>query len=205
MSNSYLRNTIQFPSKQRAHVQHGSYEGQFLIATPAMTGEVFAHSLIYLFAHNPGGAMGVMLNKPLDMVHHATLFQQLGIEFMRDDSDLAVHHGGPVEENRGFVLHSNDYATEDTLVQPSGISVTASMTILRDIARGKGPAQALLGIGYAGWAAGQLEAEIESNYWLTAPASSVIAFYPDDDAKHAMAAKSLGIDMCRYSIHVGHA
>ncbi len=185
--------------------QEGYYEGQFLIATPAMTGELFSQSLIYIFAHNAGGAMGVMLNKSLDMVHYSSLCQQLGLELDHRHPELNVYHGGPVEENRGFIVHSGDYCGEDTLDHECGISVSASMTVLRDVVQGKGPQHAMLVIGYAGWAAGQLESEIESNYWVTAPATPEVAFHPDNEARYALAAKTLGVDMLRFSPVAGHA
>jgi putative transcriptional regulator len=196
---------INFSKSVASHSNNGYYRGHFLIATPTMSGELFSRGVIYIFAHNAGGAMGILLNKPLDTIHYASLFQQLGIEMGSQNQDMAVYHGGPVEENRGFVVHSTDYSAEDTITHDCGIAVTASMNILRDLARGKGPARAVLSVGYAGWAAGQLEAEIEANYWVTAPASPLVAFHPDDDAKYTLAAKTLGIDMMRFSPVAGHA
>lgn len=183
----------------------GYYKGQFLIATPTMMGELFSRAVIYLFAHNAGGAMGILLNKTLDTIRYASLFQQLGLEVGRENRDMVVYHGGPVEENRGFVVHSNDYATDDTISHECGISVTASMNILRDLGRGRGPEHAVLSVGYAGWAAGQLEAEIESNFWVTAPATPTIVFTADNESKYVLAAKTLGIDMMRFSPVAGHA
>jgi putative transcriptional regulator len=183
----------------------GYYEGQLLIATPYMRGEIFSGSVIYVFAHNAGGAMGVIINKPLEMVHYASLFQQLSIDISKHNQDLTIYHGGPVEENRGFVLHSAEYELEDTLCNDSGINVTASINILRDIATNKGPTKALLAIGYAGWSAGQLEAEIESNLWLTVPASPEIIFNSADNSKYNMTEKLLGIEMFRMSPMAGHA
>lgn len=196
---------INFATSNAISEQDGYLEGQLLVATPAVMGEFFTQSVIYMFAHNAGGAMGVVLNKPLDMVHYASLFQQLDIDVSARNRDLTVYHGGPVEENRGFVIHSSDYETEDTLAHDCGISVTASLAILRDLADGKGPKNALLTVGYAGWSAGQLEAEIEANSWITVPATQGIIFHEDNDAKHSLAAKSLGIDMMRFSPVVGHA
>jgi putative transcriptional regulator len=203
MSNN-LRGDIHFLS-QIEHDQTGYCEGQLLIATPYIRGESFASAVIYVFAHNAGGAMGVVINKPLEMVHYAALFQQLGLPVSSSQRDIIVYHGGPVEENRGFVLHSNDYALEDTLQHESGINVTASLQVLRDIAQNKGPKQGLLAIGYAGWGAGQLEAEIEANLWVTVPALPQVVFHAHDSEKYGLAAKTIGLDMHRISPVVGHA
>ena len=183
----------------------GYYEGQLLIATPYMRGEVFGGSVIYIFAHNAGGAMGIIINKPLEMVHYASLFQQLSINISKYKGDLTIYHGGPVEENRGFALHSSDYELEDTINNDSGINVTASIAILRDIADNKGPQKSLLAIGYAGWSAGQLEAEIEANLWLTVHATPDVIFNASDSNKYNMTEKLLGIDMFRIAPMAGHA
>ncbi len=203
--NIFKDGAISFAKDTAVDEQSGYLEGQLLVATPAIMGEFFNESVIYIFAHNAGGAMGIVLNKPLDMVHYASLFQQLGIDVTSQKRDLTVYHGGPVEENRGFVLHSSDYSTEDTLKHESGIYVTASLTVLRDLAKDQGPKQALLAVGYAGWSAGQLEAEIESNSWINVPATPSLVFHEDDEAKHALSAKSLGVDMMRFSPVAGHA
>jgi putative transcriptional regulator len=201
-----LRSDIQFLSRlEHEHPHDGYYEGQLLIATPYMRGEIFAGGVIYVFAHNAGGAMGVLINKPLEMVHYAALFQQLGLPVSSSQRDITVYHGGPVEENRGFVLHSSDYALEDTLQHECGIYVTASLQVLRDMAIGQGPKEGLLAIGYAGWAAGQLEAEIEANLWVSVPAISQVVFHSDDSEKYGLAAKTIGVDMHRISPMVGHA
>ncbi len=183
----------------------GYYEGQMLIATPYVRGEVFSGAVIYIFSHNAGGATGIIVNKPLEMVHYASLFQQLSIDISKHTEDLSIHHGGPAEENRGFVLHSAEYELEDTLCNDCGISVTASIKILRDIAANKGPEKSLLAIGYAGWSAGQLEAEIEANLWLTVPATPEIIFNSANNTKYNMAEKLLGIDMFRVAPMAGHA
>lgn len=183
----------------------GYYEGQLLIATPYVKGDVFNGAVVYIFAHNAGGAMGVVVNKPLDMVHYASLFQQLSIDVSKCDKDITIYHGGPAEENRGFVLHSNDYEIDDTISNDSAIHVTASVAILRDIAENKGPEKSLLAIGYSVWSAGQLEAEIEANLWLTTPATSDIIFNAENSHKYSMTEKTLGIDMFRIAPFAGHA
>lgn len=183
----------------------GYLEGKLLVATPLVMGDCFQHSVVYLFAHNPHGAMGVIINKPLEMVHFATLFQQLNIEVTPHMRDLVIYHGGPVEENRGFVLHSSDWRAPDTMVGKNGVAITASTSVLREIAAGAGPVDRLLTIGYARWAPGQLEAELEANSWISVPATPELIFHTDDDAKWAMSAQSLGVDMARYSTIGGHA
>jgi putative transcriptional regulator len=203
MSN-YFSSDIDF-NHNFSDCHDGYYEGQLLIATPYMRGEVFSGAVIYVFAHNAGGAMGIIINKPLEMVHYASLFQQLSIDISKYDADLTIYHGGPVEENRGFVLHSAEYEVDDTLCNESGINVTASISILRDIATNKGPTKTLLAIGYSGWSAGQLEAEIEANLWLTVPATPEVIFNSVDSTKYNMTEKLLGIDMFRIAPAAGHA
>ncbi len=183
----------------------GYFDGQLLVATPTVSGDVFQHAVIYLFAHSAHGAMGIIINKPLEMVHSGALFQQLGIDTTPQSGDISIYLGGPVEENRGFVIHSQDYNTGDSLCHDNRISLTASTQVLRDIAAGKGPRNRMLMIGYAGWGPGQLEAEIEANSWITVPATPELLFSTDDDAKWALAAKSLGVDMSRFSSFAGHA
>ncbi len=209
--NEFTKEPIEFPTfassdEDEAFLPRGGYlEGQLLVATPTVSGDVFAQSVIYLFAHNAHGAMGVIINKPLEMVHYASLFQQLGIEVTANAQDLPVGMGGPVEGSRGFVLHTPDYKSPESLAGDGHIVLTANAKVLRDIAAGTGPQQALMTIGYAGWAPGQLEAEIEANSWITVPATPELIFDTPDDTKWALAAKSLGIDMGRFSSFAGHA
>jgi putative transcriptional regulator len=183
----------------------GWLEGQLLVATPLVKGDIFSQSVIYLFAHNEKGAMGVIINKPMEIAHYASLFRQISVNVTGHIDDLVVYHGGPVEEHRGFVVHSPDYVQADTITSDSGICVTANANVLRDIAAGAGPRNRVMMIGYAGWEAGQLEAEIESNSWITVPATPELVFHTPDEVKWDMTAKSLGVDMVRYSFAAGHA
>lgn len=186
--------------------QHeGWLTGHLLVATPQVKSDVFAQSVIYMFMHDDRGAMGVIINKPLDMVDRAALFKHLGIEYTPHVDDMEVYHGGPVDEYRGYILHSPDFQTADTLVSESGIAVSVSAAVLQAVAQGHGPRDKMLMIGCAGWAGGQLEAEIEANSWITVPATPELVFSTDDEAKWALAAKSLGVDMVRFSSMVGHA
>ena len=119
--------------------------------------------------------------------------------------EMPVYAGGPVDRVRGFVLHTADYVRDFSLMQSGELAVTASSSILQDVVQGNGPAQALLAVGCAGWGAGQLEAEIEANSWITVPATRELVFATRDELKWATASKSLGVDMAFYSMTVGHA
>jgi putative transcriptional regulator len=186
--------------------QHdGWLTGQLLVSTPQVRGDVFTQSVVYVFMHDDHGAMGVIINKPLDMVNHPALFKHLGIEYTPHLDEMNVYQGGPVDEYRGYIIHSPDYITKDTLVHESGIAVSVSTSILHEIAAGRGPRNKMLMIGCAGWAGGQLEAEIEANSWITVPATPELVFSTEDDAKWVFSAKSLGVDMVRFSHMAGHA
>ncbi|MFO1242666.1 MAG: YqgE/AlgH family protein [Rickettsiales bacterium] len=200
-----ILNASPYLTEQRRVNHEGYLEGRLLVATPTVGGPVFQQSVIYLFAHNASGAMGVVINKPLDTIHYTSLFEQVGIDLTPETKPIGIYHGGPVEETRGFVIHSNDYKSEDSVEQDSNIAVTSSAAILRDMALGKGPDKALLCIGYSGWAPGQLEAEIEANSWITVPATPELLFHTPDDMKWTVSAKALGVDMWRFSPIVGHA
>jgi putative transcriptional regulator len=188
-------------------------DGQFLIAMPGMSDERFVRSVIYLCAHSSDGAMGIVLNQPAQQVVFADLLVQLDIipEPERDRlPDLArgmtVRHGGPVETSRGFVLHSSDYFLEHaTLPVDDTLSLTTTLEILRAIAEGRGPAQAILALGYAGWGPGQLEGEIQSNGWLHCPADPATLFDGELDMMYDRVLRKLGVDLVNLSSSAGHA
>jgi putative transcriptional regulator len=179
--------------------------GQLLVAMPQMQDPRFARTVIYLCAHTPEGAMGLVLNKLVDSITFPDLLEQLGIEPAISGDEIHVHFGGPVESGRGFVLHTADYQREGTLPINSGIALTATVDILRDMARGAGPRQTLLALGYAGWGPGQLDAEIQANGWLQVPADEHLVFGQDLEAKWELALAKLGIDFGRLSAEAGHA
>lgn len=183
----------------------GYLAGQFLVATPLVAGTCFHKSVIYVFSHSEDGAMGVIINQPLEKVQFSTLVESMNLGDAQGTREVPVYFGGPVDRNRGFVLHSSDYFQEFSLVRHGEIAVTASSTILRDMVAGRGPKKAILAVGYAGWSAGQLEQEIAENSWIHVPASSELVFATEDEVKWATASKSLGIDMAFYSSAVGHA
>ncbi|MDF2764221.1 MAG: hypothetical protein K0S81_1215 [Rhodospirillales bacterium] len=181
------------------------FAGQLLVAMPQMQDPRFAKSVIYLCAHTPEGAMGLVLNKLVDSITFPDLLEQLSIEPAISGDEIRVHFGGPVESGRGFVLHTADYQREGTLPINSGIALTATVDILRDMARGSGPRQTLLALGYAGWGPGQLDAEIQANGWLQVPADEQLVFGQDLETKWELALAKLGVDFGRLSGEAGHA
>lgn len=182
----------------------GYLTGQLLIAMPGMRDPRFARSVVYLCAHNAEGAMGLVVNKLIDSLSFDDLLKQLGIE-RRIDESIDIHFGGPVESGRGFVLHSADYVQDSTLQVDDRIALTATLDVLRDIARGAGPRQRLFALGYAGWGPGQLDAELQANGWLTAQANARLVFEGSAAAKWDSAIALLGIDPHRLVGDAGHA
>lgn len=191
----------------------GFLDGQLLIAVPGILDDRFARSVIYVCAHSEEGAMGIIVNRPAERVDFPQLLVQLrvigpdeAIRLPAGASSLLVLHGGPVDTSRGFVLHSNDFSIDNsTLPISGGVSLTATIEILRAIAAGAGPGQALLALGYAGWAAGQLEAEIQQNGWLNCPADPALIFDTALELKYERALRRAGIDLSRLSSSGGHA
>ncbi|MBI1980393.1 MAG: YqgE/AlgH family protein [Methylocystis sp.] len=188
-------------------------DGQLLIAMPSMLDQRFARSVIYLCAHSEDGAMGIVVNQPAPIRNFPDLLVQLQviapqerISLPRRAEDIQVLSGGPVQTDRGFVLHSPDFFLDNsTLPIDDGVSLTATIDILRAIAAGRGPDQALLALGYAGWDAGQLEEEIQRNGWLNCPADPALLFDRDLGTKYARALRSIGVDPERLSSNAGHA
>ena len=184
-----------------------------LIAMPAMSDERFTRAVIYVCAHSTEGAMGIIVNQPAQNIKFPDLLVQLEvipaaerIQLPTRAEDVKVLKGGPVETGRGFVLHSADFFIENsTLPIDEGICLTATLDILKAIARGNGPASAILALGYAGWAAGQLEHEIQQNGWLHCAADPELIFGQDTDAKYEKARRKIGIDLGMLSSKSGHA
>lgn len=198
------------PGKGRAR---GYLDGQMLIAMPAMLDERFARSLIYICAHSSEGAMGIVVNHPAPNINFSDLLVKLDVIPVKDVIRLPsragvvkVMRGGPVETERGFVLHSSDFFIENsTLPIDEGICLTATIDILKAIARGEGPASAILALGYAGWAPGQLENEIQANGWLHCAADAELIFGTDIGAKYDRALKKIGVAPGMLSSDSGHA
>lgn len=180
--------------------------GQLLIAMPGMNDPRFMHSVIYMCAHSDDGAMGLIINKPVAEIGLRELLSQLDIDASDDLKPGPVHFGGPVEQGRGFVLHSTDYESPvATLKVEGGLSMTATLDVLEEIGAGRGPTSRLLALGYAGWGPGQLEAEIGQNGWLTCAASDELVFDLPNPEKWEAALKTLGVDALALSATAGHA
>lgn len=188
-------------------------DGQMLIAMPAMSDERFARSVIYVCAHSSEGAMGIVVNQAAQNIKFPDLLVQLEvipaaerIQLPNSAEAVKVLKGGPVETGRGFVLHSADFFIENsTLPIDEGICLTATLDILKAIARGTGPHDAVLALGYAGWAPGQLENEIQHNGWLHCDADPDLIFGDDVDEKYQRALRKIGIDPGMLSNEAGHA
>ena len=188
-------------------------DGQMLIAMPGMSDPRFARSLVYVCAHSSDGAMGIVVNQRARKIRFPELLVQLeviepdeAIRLPRRAEAIQVLKGGPVETQRGFVLHSTDFHIDNsTLPIDQGVSLTATVDILRAIAHGDGPNRAVLALGYAGWSAGQLETEIQQNGWLSCPADQGLLFDDEFETKYTRALRKLGIDVAALSGQAGHA
>ncbi len=179
--------------------------GQLLIAMPAMKDPRFERAVIYMCVHNADGAMGLIVNRPLESLSFSDLLQQLEIEISDTKSDLAVQYGGPVETGRGFVLHTLEYEQDGTIVVKDQVGLTATIEVLKDIAEDQGPRRALLALGYAGWGPGQLDNEIQQNAWLHVPADDTLVFDADIETRWERAIAKIGIDVSLLSGEHGHA
>ena len=191
----------------------GFLDGQMLIASPGMQDERFSRTLIYMCAHSSEGAMGIVVNQPAANISFPDLLVKLDvipktdkIQLPPSAGDVTVLKGGPVETERGFVLHSADFFIEDsTLSIDEGVCLTATLDILKAIARGNGPVSAILALGYAGWSPGQLENELQHNGWLHCSPDPELIFGTDIGAKYDRAMQKIGIRPGMLSSDIGHA
>ena len=178
---------------------------QFLIAMPGLQDPNFFHTVTYICEHSEEGAMGIVVNRPMDL-RISDILEQMDIAAgggMRIDQQVYI--GGPVAMDRGFVLHGGDRKWGSTLEITPQISITTSRDILEAIALGKGPVDALVALGYAGWGSGQLEDEIGANAWLSSPANPDIIFHVPAEDRWRAAARLVGVDLDQISSEVGHA
>lgn len=177
----------------------------FLIAMPAMADPNFSRTLTYVCEHTPDGALGIIVNRPTDM-DLATLFEQVDIPLEREDfSGRPVYYGGPVQNDRGFVLHKPNGVWQSSLQVLDGLALTSSRDILVSMGSEGTPSDFIMALGYAGWSAGQLEWELSQNAWLTVPASADIIFGMSPEARLPAAMQLLGVDFANLSDVAGHA
>jgi putative transcriptional regulator len=188
-------------------------DGQMLVAMPSMPDERFARTVIYMCAHSAEGAMGIVINQKAPKVTFPDLLVQLdvidakeAIRLRPEVGAVQILRGGPMESERGFVLHSSDFnAGDQTVAIDAGVCLTATLDILRAIAQGHGPHRAALALGYASWGPGQLENEILHNGWLTGPVDPALIFDAGHEQKYDRALRSIGVDPAFLSGEAGHA
>ncbi|NCC02453.1 MAG: YqgE/AlgH family protein [Proteobacteria bacterium] len=179
--------------------------GQFLVAMPSMLDPRFEKSIVFICSHGPEGAMGLVVNRLFGELNFKGLLAQFDIQPDLGVADRLVHYGGPVDPVRGFVLHTSDYQKEGTTLITQRLCLTATVEILEDLAKGCGPESSILLLGYAGWAPGQLESELQGNGWLTVPADEALLFDGDMDSKWKRALEKIGVSPTMLSTDVGHA
>lgn len=205
--------SMRIPRVNLGQDSEGYLDGQLLVAMPTIEDERFARAVIYVCAHSEEGAMGIIVNKPAPDLNLPDLLVQLdiigadaSIRLPQRAERVKVLRGGPVDTGRGFVLHTPDFFIDNsTLPIDDGICLTATVDILKAIARGEGPENAILALGYAGWGAGQLESEIQSNGWLNCPAEPSLIFDAAAETKYERALRLIGIDPIMLSGQAGHA
>jgi putative transcriptional regulator len=182
-----------------------NFTHHFLIAMPNMADPRFSNTLTYVCEHNEQGALGIVVNKPTEMTL-SSLFEQIDVPLADEALRQApVHYGGPVQVDRGFVLHRPVGNWQSTLAVDDDIGLTTSKDVLEAVARGEGPKDVIVSLGYAGWSAGQLEDEIAQNAWLTVAADPEVLFETPAASRLTAAMQLLGIDFSRLSDDVGHA
>ncbi|MDR3536536.1 MAG: YqgE/AlgH family protein [Acetobacteraceae bacterium] len=183
----------------------GFLTGQLLIAMPAMADPRFAQTIICICAHTPEGAMGIVLNRPLERPSFADLLRQLDIGPTPPRREIAMCAGGPVDIARGFMLHTPDWTDQGTLLVGETMALTASLDVLRAVAADRGPRACILALGYAGWAPGQLDQEIHANTWLSVDAEESLVFDSVHETKWRRAFDRLHVDPLLLSQTAGHA
>lgn len=185
--------------------EHSSLTNHFLIAMPALADPNFSRTVTYVCEHNAEGALGIVVNRPSDL-RLGELFEHMEMEVSATDTmDHWVYMGGPVQRERGFVLHSPEGAWEGSMPVSDEVTVTTSQDILEALAQGRGPRHFLVALGYAGWGPGQLEQEMAENAWLSGPANADVIFRHSDSERWQAAAALLGVDVRLMSSDAGHA
>jgi putative transcriptional regulator len=178
---------------------------QFLIAMPRLLDPNFFQTVTYIFSHNDQGAMGIVINRPLNLDLGEILTQMNLPTSIIHVQNMPVYDGGPVKTDRGFVIHEPDARWQSTIRVSDDVEVTTSKDILESISKGQGPRKSFIALGYAGWGAGQLEQEIKDNCWLNAPSGPALIFDAPFEKRWELAVGSLGINMQNLSSQIGHA
>ena len=168
--------------------------GQILISLPTMQDERFHESVIYICAHSPEGAMGIIINQPIIETKINTIIENEDLKNNVNMDNIPITFGGPVDTKKGFILHTSEFKDKTTLKVDKNIFLTSNINILKSIVKGEGPKKSLFALGYAGWYAGQLEKELSNNGWLIAPGNSNLIFECDIKNKWNEAMKSIGIN-----------
>lgn len=190
---------------QPKYARIGAFQGKMLMATLNVQGDMFAKSLIFIVSHGDNGAMGLIVNQKIDTLKPQEVIMSLGVtypSFSFKQVQIPLNCGGPLDEGRGFVLHSGEYHTRNTVAFPNQISISSEKQVLTDAVRGRGPKKLMLALGYAAWARGQLEAEIDMGAWLVLPARPEVIFAADNLAKWRIAADANGINPFRIAPHI---
>ena len=199
---SILRRTILISMKP----ENLSLQNHYLIAMPALADFNFNRAVVYICAHNEEGAMGIVISRPLLDIKLGEVLSQLNIESDKSDLiNLPVYLGGPVQPERGFIIHRLNQSWQSTLVTSKQLGVTSSQDILFAMVEGSGPEEFMVTLGYSGWSAGQLEQEVGDNLWLTVPAEPEILFDTPVDKRWEQAAATIGVDISHLSSDSGHA
>ena len=186
----------------------GSYlKGNIICALPQLKDIFFSRSIIYISHHNNGGAVGIVLNYKIMTIKAAKLFEKLNIGNVSKnfENDFLFHVGGPLNQNNGFILHTKDYESKNTIKVSKQVKLTCSTEIIVDIAKNKGPKQFFISLGYSGWGPGQLEEEIKNNSWINIKEELDLLFDIDSEKKWSKAIKKTGIDFTKFSSFSGNA
>lgn len=183
----------------------GFLENKLLLAMPTMADQRFERSVIYMCSHDASGAMGLVINQAMTQLSFKALLEQLEIEVDEKVPEITIHAGGPVEPGRGFVLHSADFVQESTLIVSQSLALTATVDVLKALAKDTGPTRYLVALGYAGWGPGQLEREVQGNGWMIADADDEILFNTEVELMWPRAMAMLGIDIAMLSTEAGHS
>ena len=182
-----------------------SMQNRFLIAMPSLEDPNFQRTVTLICEHNDEGTLGLIINRPSSLTL-GEMLQHLGhTDISPEKFNIPVYTGGPVQPERGFVIHNGESEWESSLIVADNLHVTTSKDILDAIAVDKGPSQSLFVLGYAGWGAKQLDEEMIENAWLSTPASSHILFDTESDDRWMHSASAIGVDLTRMSMHAGHA